>query len=117
MPIWMSGSKAGKQRYGHTDERVGKGMRSGPLEQQRLDRKHSSTTPAQTYQRCSAVRYSYGLNTVRVQHSVIGGGGVSYPEGYLLRFGVPRYNETGCLHVQVQRIAANILYKQIPAAV
>jgi hypothetical protein len=46
--------------YGHTDERMGKGMRSGPLERKRLERKYRSTTPALTYQRCSAVQYSYG---------------------------------------------------------
>jgi len=31
------------------------------------------------------------IHTVRVQHSVMGS--VSFPERYLLRFGVPRYNE------------------------
>jgi len=46
-----------------------------------------------------------------------GGGGVSFTERYLLRFGVPRYNEMGCLHVLVQGIAANILHKHFPAAV
>jgi hypothetical protein len=38
-----------REREGHTDERIGKGMRSGPLERKRLERKHTSTTPALTY--------------------------------------------------------------------
>jgi len=45
------------------------------------------------------------INTVRVPHSVMGS--VSFPERYLLRFGVTRYNEVGCLHVQVWTVATN----------